>query len=92
MTGEGEFTVTAISIADPANWTDATINRIDVENRTGNFKHAAIKNIGMMAMTMNFSVAPSVDISSLVAGSEVQIIVEMPGEGEFVVTHVRPKP
>lgn len=92
MTGEGEFTITDVAIADPANWTDATLNSVDVENRKGNFKHAAIKNIGMMAMTMDFDIAPYVDIEKLVPGSEVQIIVDMPAEGQFVVTHVRPKP
>ena len=92
MTGEGEFTITDVAIADPANWTDATVNSLDVEGRKANFKHAAIKNIGMMAMTMEFNIAPSVDIEALVPGSEVQIIVEMPSEGVFEVTHVRPTP
>ncbi len=92
MTGEGEFTITDVAIADPANWTDATLNSVNAENRTANFKHAAIKNIGMMAMTMDFNVAASVDIDALVPGSEVQIIVDMPAEGGFQVTHIRPKP
>ena len=92
MTGEGEFTITDVAIADPANWTDATLNSIDAESRKANFKHAAIKNIGMMAMTMDFNIAPSVDIEALVPGSKVQIIVEMPSEGVFEVTHVRPTP
>ncbi|MDA7568629.1 efflux RND transporter periplasmic adaptor subunit [Emcibacteraceae bacterium] len=92
MTGEGEFTITDVAIADPANWTDATLNRVDVESRKANFRHAAIKNIGMMAMTMDFNIAQSVDIEALIPGSEVQIIVEMPSEGVFEVTHVRPAP
>lgn len=91
-TSEGEFTVTNIAIADPANWTDATINSVDVENRKANFKHSAIKNIGMMAMTMGFDIAPSVDMSVLEPGTEVQFIVEMPREGVFEVTHVRRMP
>lgn len=90
-TGEGEFTITDIAIPDPANWTDATLNSIDKENRKANFKHKALKNIGMMAMTMDFDLAPSVDMSSLKVGTEVQIIVEMPREGIFEVTHVRVK-
>ena len=92
MTGEGEFTITDVAIADPANWTDATLNRVDVESGKANFRHAAIKNIGMMAMTMDFNIAPSVDIEALIPGSEVQIIVKMPVEGVFEVTHVRPAP
>jgi Cu(I)/Ag(I) efflux system membrane fusion protein len=87
MTGEGEFTVT--DFANPDHWTNATINSVDVENRKANFKHSAIKNIGMMAMTMDFNIAPSVDITSLEAGTNVQIIVSMPSEGVFEVTHVR---
>lgn len=92
MTGEGEFTVTKIAIADPAKWTDATLNNVDIENRKANFKHAAIKNIGMMAMAMDFNIAPSVDMSALKVGAKVQIIVEMPREGVFEVTHVRVMP
>ncbi|MBL4602985.1 MAG: copper-binding protein [Emcibacteraceae bacterium] len=80
------------AIADPAKWTNAILNNIDVEKRTANFKHQALKNIGMMAMTMDFTIAPSIDLSTLTAGSEVQIIVEMPSEGVFEVTHIRPKP
>lgn len=91
MTGEGEFTITDIAVANPDHWTDATLNSVDIENRKGNFKHAAIRNIGMMAMTMNFDIAPFVDIEALVPGSEVQIIVDMPDEGVFRVTHIRPK-
>lgn len=92
MTGEGEFTVTNVAIADPDKWTNATINNVDVENRKANFKHSAIKNIGMMAMTMDFDIATSVDMSALEVGAEVQIIVEMPSEGVFEVTHVRVMP
>lgn len=92
MTGEGEFTITDVAIADPVNWTDATLNSVDMENRKGNFKHAAIKNIGMMAMTMDFDIAPWVDMEGLEPGTEVQIIVDMPAEGVFRVTHVIPKP
>lgn len=92
MTGKGEFTITAVAVVDPANWTNATLNSVDIEARSANFKHSAIKNIGMMAMTMNFNIAPSVDIDALVPGSDVQIIVVMPSEDVFEVTHVRPKP
>lgn len=92
MTGEGEFTITDIAVANSNHWTDATLNSVDIENRKANFKHAAIKNIGMMAMTMDFTIAPYVDMSSMVEGSDVQIIVQMPSEGVFEVTHIRPKP
>lgn len=92
MTGEGEFTITDVAIADPANWTDATLNSVDIENRKANFKHAAIKNIGMMAMTMDFEIAPWVNMESMTPGSGVQIIVDMPSEGVFRVTHLRSKP
>lgn len=92
MTGEGEFTITDVAIADPANWTDATLNSVDIENRKANFKHAAIKNIGMMAMTMDFEIAPWVNMESMTPGSGVQIIVDMPSEGVFRVTHSRSKP
>ena len=92
MTGEGEFTVTDIAVVDPAYWTDAGLNRVDTDNRKANFKHKGINNIGMMDMTMDFDIAPSVDISKLEAGTEVQIIVQMTSDGVFLITHVRVKP
>ena len=42
-------------------------------------------------MTMDFDIAPSIDMSVLEVGAEVQIIVETPREGVFEVTHIRPK-
>lgn len=86
-----EITDVKIDTPEPdlANWTDATINSVNLEKRSANFSHKAIKNIGMMAMTMDFNIAPSVDMSTLEEGSAVQIIVEMPSEGVFEVTHIK---
>jgi len=89
LTEDNEFLVTDIAVIDPAKWTDATINSVNVENRTANFTHKTIENIGMMGMTMDFNLAPSVDVSTLEAGSAVQFIVEMPRDGVFEVTHVK---
>lgn len=77
------------TVADPAKWTGATINSVNHENRSANFSHKAIKNIGMMAMTMDFNIAASVDINGLNEGTQVEFIVEMPSEGVFEVTHIR---
>ncbi len=89
LTEDNKFLVTDIAVIDPAKWTDATINSVNVENRTANFTHKTIENIGMMGMTMDFNLAPSVDVSTLEAGSTVQFIVEMPRDGVFEVTHVK---
>ncbi|MEZ5758898.1 MAG: efflux RND transporter periplasmic adaptor subunit [Emcibacteraceae bacterium] len=78
------------SLDDPENWTLAKINSVDIENRTVNLTHGPIKNLGMMGMTMNFSIALSIDISTLGAGSEIEMIVEKPSDGMFEVTHIRP--
>ena len=89
LTSDNKFVVTNVAIADPSKWTDAIINSVNVEKITANFTHKAIQNLGMMGMTMDFNLAPSVDISSLKEGSAVQFIVEMPGAGVFEVTHVK---
>tara|TARA_R110002096_G_scaffold362527_2_gene555658 strand:- start:3193 stop:4980 length:1788 start_codon:yes stop_codon:yes gene_type:complete len=81
--------VMAADLADPANWTDAIVNSVNVEKRTANFTHKGIKNLGMMGMTMDFNLAPSVDVSMLQNGAAVQFIVEMPRDGFFEVTHVK---
>ena len=75
---------------DPENWTSAKINSVDVENHTVNLTHGPIKNLGMMGMTMNFSIAPSINISGITEGSEIEVIVENPSDGVFEVTHIRP--
>lgn len=74
---------------DPANWTQAVINSVDLEKRSANISHQAIKNIGMMAMTMDFNIAQTIDIASLAAGDAVFIVVERSDDGDFIVTHIK---
>ena len=89
LTADNKYVVTNIAIVDPTKWTDAIINSVNVEKRTANFTHKAINNLDMMGMTMDFNLAPSVDISSLKEDSAVQFIVEMLGAGVYEVTHVK---
>ena len=89
LTEESQLVITDIAVADPTKWTNATVNSVNVEKRTANFTHEAINNIGMMGMTMDFKLAPSVDVSILQNSAAVQFIVEMPRDGVFEVTHVK---
>ncbi|MBL4602986.1 MAG: efflux RND transporter periplasmic adaptor subunit [Emcibacteraceae bacterium] len=48
-----------------SGWTSGTINEVNIESRIINFSHKAIEALNMMAMTMNFVVADSIDIGAL---------------------------
>lgn len=72
-----------------SGWTSGSINEVNVSERIINLSHKRIEAFNMMAMTMDFSIAPSVDVNALKEGAQIEIIVEMPHEGVFEVTHVR---
>lgn len=57
-----------------------TVNSVDPAEHKVNLSHNPIPEIGWPAMTMDFSVAPSVDLRSLKPGSRVNFTIER-GEG-----------
>lgn len=78
-------------IASSAVWAsgaavEGTINSIDKAAKRLNISHGPIKNLGMGAMTMDFSVADPSMLAAVKAGQKVKFSVEKDKQGNFVVT------
>lgn len=77
----------------PAAVATGTIQKVDVTGRTLGLAHGPIPAISWPAMTMDFPVAPGVDLSALTPGRQVEFtLAPRPGAGGgYVVTRVVPK-
>ena len=67
-----------------------TVNAIDMAGHKLNISHQAIPAIGWPAMTMDFPVAPSVDLKSVKAGDHVNFTLEKGADGMYQVEAVQP--
>jgi Cu(I)/Ag(I) efflux system membrane fusion protein len=53
-----------------------TINVIDQDKRIANITHGPMKEIGMPGMTMDFQIAPDLEVNSLPASQEMMLLFE----------------
>jgi Cu/Ag efflux protein CusF len=67
-----------------------TVNSVDAAGHKINLSHSAIPAIGWPAMTMDFMVAPSVDLRTIKPGSRVNFMMERGGDGMYVVHALSP--
>lgn len=67
-----------------------TVNSADPAGRKINLSHSAIPSIGWPPMTMDFSVAPSVDLRTIKPGAHVNFTMQQGGDGMYVIQSVTP--
>jgi len=68
-----------------------TVKKVNVAKRVINLSHGPIPAISWPAMTMDFAVAPDVDLNSVKPGQNVEFTL-VPGQGkDYVVTSIKPK-
>ena len=67
-----------------------TVNSIDEAGRKVNLSHGPISQIGWPAMTMDFAVAPSVDLKTITPGMRVDVTLDKGPDGAFVVESLAP--
>ena len=67
-----------------------TVNGVDPAKHTINLSHQAIPALGWPAMTMDFPVAPSVDLGRIKPGSRVNFSLEKNKSGMYEVQSVQP--
>ncbi len=67
-----------------------TVNAVDVAQKKINISHGPISKIGWPAMTMEFAVAPTVDLTSVQPGSRVDFTLEKGKDGMYEVQSVQP--
>ena len=67
-----------------------TVNSVDAAQHKINLSHQPIPAIGWPAMTMEFPVAPSVDLSRIKPGSRVNFSLEKDKGGMYQIQSVEP--
>lgn len=91
MPGMGQSTAGTVQVAQAAHVeASGTVNSIDAAGHKVNLSHNPIPAIGWPAMTMDFSVAPSVNLTSIKPGSRVTFMMERSGDGMYVIHSIAP--
>ena len=67
-----------------------TVNSIDPTQHKVNLSHSPIPEIGWPAMTMDFPVAPSVDLKTIKAGTRVNFTIEQGQGGMYEIKAIAP--
>lgn len=67
-----------------------TVNSADPARRKINLSHNAIPSIGWPPMTMDFAVAPSVDLGTIKPGGPVTFTMKQGGDGMYVIQSITP--
>jgi Cu/Ag efflux protein CusF len=67
-----------------------TVNSVDPAGHKVNLNHNAIPAIGWPAMTMDFSVAHSIDLRALKPGTRVSFMMERGSDGMYVIHSITP--
>ena len=67
-----------------------TVNSVDVAQRKINLSHTPIPALGWPAMTMDFPVAPAVDLNRIKPGTRVNFSIEKGKNGMYEVQSVQP--
>ena len=67
-----------------------TVNSVDAAQHKVNLTHQPIPEIGWPAMTMEFPVAPAVDLSAIKPGSRVNFTIEQGQGGMYEIKVIAP--
>ena len=67
-----------------------TVNSIDAAAHTINVSHGSIPTIGRPAMTVDFAVAPSVDLRAVKPGTRINFTIERGEGGMYVIQSIKP--
>ena len=98
---DGQYVVTTVHIIDDnadtqtingrTIWTEATINSVMSSHKMLNLDHGAIEAWDWPAMTMDFFVADTIDLSQLEAGMDLHIEITKTGDSDYLVTTIHVK-
>jgi Cu/Ag efflux protein CusF len=67
-----------------------TVNSVDAAGHKLNIAHQPIPAIGFPAMTMDFAVAPTVNLGAIKPGSQVNFTIEQGAGGMYVIQSITP--
>ena len=68
-----------------------TVNSVDAATHKVSVSHGPISAIGLPAMTMDFAVAPSVDLQTVKPGTRVNFTLEHGEGGMYVIQSMKPR-
>lgn len=85
----------APTVATPAAVTQAAdtmgkVNSVDAHKHVINLTHGPIPALGWPAMTMDFGVAPAVDLGAVKPGDAVAFTVGKDAKGKYLIDSVKP--
>ena len=67
-----------------------TVNSVDPAQHKVNLSHNPIPEIGWPAMTMEFPVAPSIDLTAIKPGTRVNFTIEQQPGGMYEIRAITP--
>lgn len=67
-----------------------TVNSVNAAGHKINVSHGPISAIGLPAMTMDFAVSSSVDLSTVQPGSRIKFTIEQEQGGSYVIQSITP--
>ncbi|GLR77422.1 copper-binding protein (plasmid) [Azospirillum oryzae] len=80
----------ATPVAQPAAGTTGTVNAVDPAKRLVNLSHGTIAALSWPAMTMDFMVAPGVDLKPVKPGDPVAFTVGKDAAGMYRIETLTP--
>ncbi len=67
-----------------------TVNSVDAAGHKLNISHGPMPAIGWPSMTMDFAVAPTIDLGAIQPGIRVNFTIEQGTGGTYVIQSIRP--
>ena len=86
--GSGEFRLAADAQADIRG--KGMVNAVDAAGHKLNLSHQAIPALGWPAMKMDFTVAPSVDLTAVKPGTAIDFTLEKNKAGGYEIRSIQP--
>jgi len=91
LSGAAEMTDVRILIAQNEKPSaQGTISSVDSSRRRLKISHGPVEVLHWPAMTMEFDLAPNVDIGTLTPGSKINFSLTKGSDGKYVVDEVSP--
>ncbi len=80
----------SLGLAQETGGTTGKVNSVDATKHVVNLTHGPIATLGWPGMTMDFGVAPSIDLGTVKAGDSVAFTVVKSANGAWVVDSIKP--
>jgi Cu/Ag efflux protein CusF len=67
-----------------------TVNAVNIAKRKIGMRHEPIPELGWPVMTMEFAVAPAVNLQAIQPGARINFILEKAPDGSYLIRSVQP--